>query len=83
MTSRPLRLSDIFSKVGNLVGYQVGLDKMTSEDTRLTYVTTGVLLRHIIQAKHLNRYTHIILDEVWLLLLQCQRNCEAALQEPL
>lgn len=35
-----------------------------SEDTRLLYCTTGVLLQKIIKEKQLNHYTHIILDEV-------------------
>ena len=51
--------------LGGLVGYQVGLDKGNkSPDTRLLYVTTGVLKRMIIGKKHLNDWTHIILDEV-------------------
>ena len=50
--------------LGYLVGYHVGLDKKTSEDTRITYVTTGVLLRQLIKAKNLHNFTHIILDEV-------------------
>ncbi|CAK8683080.1 unnamed protein product [Clavelina lepadiformis] len=50
--------------VGHLIGYQVGLDKKTSSDTRITYMTTGVLLRHLIVRKTLQDYTHIILDEV-------------------
>ena len=44
---------------------QVGLDRANkSPDTRLLYVTTGVLKRIIINKKNLNDYTHIILDEV-------------------
>uniref|UniRef100_A0A182QHI4 Probable ATP-dependent RNA helicase spindle-E n=1 Tax=Anopheles farauti TaxID=69004 RepID=A0A182QHI4_9DIPT len=50
--------------VGSLVGYKVGLKDCQSEDTRLTYVTTGVLLNMIITSKSLSRFTHIILDEV-------------------
>lgn len=50
--------------VGQVVGYQVGLEKETSCDTRITYVTTGVLLQILIRAKSLNPYTHIIMDEV-------------------
>lgn len=50
--------------LGSLVGYQIGLDKMVSEDTRLTFVTTGVLLQKLIHMKNMNQYTHIILDEV-------------------
>ena len=44
---------------------QVGLDKVhKSPDTRVLYVTTGVLKRILINRKHLNDYTHVILDEV-------------------
>ena len=50
--------------LGNLVGYQVGRDKKVTEDTRITYVTTGVLRQKLIMNKNMNEYTHIILDEV-------------------
>ncbi|CAL8099647.1 unnamed protein product [Orchesella dallaii] len=50
--------------VGGLVGYQVGMDKRVSEDTRLTYMTTGVLLQLLIARKSLSEWTHIIIDEV-------------------
>ncbi|CAH0391453.1 unnamed protein product [Bemisia tabaci] len=51
--------------VGTLVGYQVGQEtKGKSEETRLLYCTTGVLLEKLINAKNLDDYTHIILDEV-------------------
>ncbi|KAG6449953.1 hypothetical protein O3G_MSEX006321 [Manduca sexta] len=50
--------------VGGLVGYQVGLENNTSQDTRINYVTTGVLLQKLVAAKTMNEYTHIILDEV-------------------
>ena len=46
------------------MGYQVGRDRMSSDDTRISYVTTGVLLQKLIAAKSLNEYTHVILDEV-------------------
>lgn len=49
---------------GTLVGYQIYNHKVTSEDTRLTFVTTGVLLEKLINMKNMNEYTHIILDEV-------------------
>lgn len=47
-----------------LVGYQIGLDRNVSEDTRITYCTTGVLLEKLIQTKGMGMYTHIILDEI-------------------
>uniref|UniRef100_A0A182VKH7 Probable ATP-dependent RNA helicase spindle-E n=1 Tax=Anopheles merus TaxID=30066 RepID=A0A182VKH7_ANOME len=50
--------------LGSLVGFKVGLKEMVSEDTRLTYVTTGVLLNKLITSKSISSYTHIILDEV-------------------
>lgn len=51
-------------QVGTLVGYQVGLDKVANDDTRILYCTTGVFLQKLIAAKHMNDYTHIILDEI-------------------
>ncbi|XP_031618969.1 probable ATP-dependent RNA helicase spindle-E [Contarinia nasturtii] len=51
--------------LGTVVGYQVGLDKkFVSEDTRILFCTTGVLLEKLIQSKSLSGFTHIILDEV-------------------
>jgi len=51
-------------QLGNLVGYQIQLDRKTSEDTRLTFCTTGVLLQRLVNQKNMNEYTHVILDEV-------------------
>lgn len=50
--------------VGGLVGYQVGLDNKTSQDTRIHYVTTGILLQKLVASKNMNEYTHIVLDEI-------------------
>ncbi|TRZ00335.1 hypothetical protein DNTS_015844 [Danionella cerebrum] len=50
--------------LGSLVGYQVGLEKMATEHTKLIYVTTGVLLQKLVSAKTLTEYTHIFIDEV-------------------
>ncbi|GBP03915.1 Probable ATP-dependent RNA helicase spindle-E [Eumeta japonica] len=50
--------------VGDLVGYQVGLENKTSNNTRLRYVTTGVLLQKLVNTQSLSEFTHIILDEV-------------------
>ncbi|XP_026315205.1 probable ATP-dependent RNA helicase spindle-E [Hyposmocoma kahamanoa] len=50
--------------VGGLVGYQVGLENRTTTDTRIHYVTTGLLLQKLVAAKTMNEYTHVILDEV-------------------
>uniref|UniRef100_A0A8D1ZGB4 ATP-dependent RNA helicase TDRD9 n=1 Tax=Sus scrofa TaxID=9823 RepID=A0A8D1ZGB4_PIG len=50
--------------LGGLVGYQVGLEKIATEDTKLIYMTTGVLLQKIVSAKSLMEFTHIFIDEV-------------------
>ena len=50
--------------LGSLVGYQIAMDKVTSEDTCLTFVTTGVLVQKLSKVRNLNSYTHVILDEV-------------------
>ncbi|XP_055295310.1 probable ATP-dependent RNA helicase spindle-E [Sitodiplosis mosellana] len=51
--------------LGSVVGYQIGLDKKhMSEDTRLLFCTTGVLLERLIASKTLTHFTHIVLDEV-------------------
>ncbi|XP_063703324.1 probable ATP-dependent RNA helicase spindle-E [Culicoides brevitarsis] len=47
-----------------VVGYQIGLDRKTSDDTRLLYCTTGVLLEKLIKNKQMDMYTHIVLDEI-------------------
>ncbi|XP_053521960.1 ATP-dependent RNA helicase TDRD9 [Artibeus jamaicensis] len=50
--------------LGGLVGYQVGLERIATEDTRLVYMTTGVLLQKVVRAKSLTEFTHIFIDEV-------------------
>ncbi len=58
-------------QVGDMVGYQIGMDRKVSEGTRLSFVTTGVLLQKMIYMKNLSQYTHVILDEVRCLVLVC------------
>ncbi|XP_055325146.1 probable ATP-dependent RNA helicase spindle-E isoform X2 [Sitodiplosis mosellana] len=52
--------------VGTIVGYQIGFDekKNLSNDTRILFCTTGILLEKLIRTKNFGNYTHIILDEV-------------------
>ncbi|KAA0718071.1 ATP-dependent RNA helicase TDRD9 [Triplophysa tibetana] len=50
--------------LGSLVGYQVGLQKMATEHTKLVYMTTGVLLQKLVGSKTLTEYSHIFIDEV-------------------
>ncbi|GCC30391.1 hypothetical protein chiPu_0008842 [Chiloscyllium punctatum] len=59
--------------IGGLVGYQVGLEKEVGADTQLTYMTTGVLLQKIVNAKCLTEFTHIFIDEV--ILMSATINC--------
>ena len=53
--------------------FQVGMDKQSSQDTRLMYCTTGVLLQKLISQKHMNNYTHVILDEVYIVVFMLLR----------
>lgn len=51
-------------RLGEICGYQIGLDRVhQSENTRICYVTTGVLLQKLIN-NACSQYTHIIIDEV-------------------
>ncbi|XP_059618224.1 probable ATP-dependent RNA helicase spindle-E [Phlebotomus argentipes] len=51
-------------ELGEVVGYQIGRKRECSEDTRINYCTTGVLLEKVVKSQSLAEYTHIILDEV-------------------
>ena len=47
------------------VGYQIGMDrKFVTPETKLLYVTTGVLLQMLIQHQDVEKFSHIVLDEV-------------------
>jgi ATP-dependent RNA helicase DHX29 len=48
----------------SLVGYSVRLDSKVSHTTRLTFVTTGVLLRRLETDPALQGVSHIVVDEV-------------------
>lgn len=50
--------------LGDVVGYQVGLQKVCSSQTMLTFCTAGVLLQKLIIEGNLDKYTHILIDEV-------------------
>lgn len=52
------------AKIGNTVGYQIRLESKVSEFTRLTFCTTGILLRRLESEPLLSNVTHIIVDEV-------------------
>ncbi|XP_032919521.1 ATP-dependent RNA helicase TDRD9 isoform X2 [Catharus ustulatus] len=50
--------------LGEFVGYQLSLENVSTKETRLLYMTTGVLIQKIISAKSLTQFTHIFIDEV-------------------
>lgn len=49
--------------VGKLVGYQVRFAAKVSADTKIRYVTDGMLLREVMLHPNLERYTTVIVDE--------------------
>ncbi|KAL6765972.1 P-loop containing nucleoside triphosphate hydrolase protein, partial [Haematococcus lacustris] len=50
--------------LGDVVGYKVRLDSAVSRRTRLTYMTSGVLLRRLLLDPDLADTTHVLIDEV-------------------
>ena len=51
-------------RLGESVGYQVRLESERSEDTRLLFCTTGVLLRKMAGDRDLRSVTTVIVDEI-------------------
>lgn len=54
--------------VGEEVGYCIRFDDKTGPNTKIKFVTDGVLLRECMTDPNLDKYSVIILDEVCLLL---------------
>ncbi|MCA1963901.1 MAG: ATP-dependent RNA helicase [Prosthecobacter sp.] len=50
-------------RLGGEVGYQVRFDNVTSRDTRLTYVTEGVMLRQLMEDPNLSHVGCVVIDE--------------------
>ncbi|KAK7463169.1 hypothetical protein BaRGS_00038228, partial [Batillaria attramentaria] len=48
----------------NLCGYQIRFESRKSSTTRLTYCTTGVVLRQLQTDRDLSNVSHLIIDEV-------------------
>jgi len=46
------------------VGYIVGNDRLINKDSRIIFVTTGVLLRILVNNNFINNYSHLIIDEI-------------------
>ncbi|EPS96560.1 hypothetical protein FOMPIDRAFT_80199 [Fomitopsis schrenkii] len=49
--------------VGSLVGYSVRFDEASSDETRIKYVTDGMLVRELLGDPLLSRYSVVIVDE--------------------
>lgn len=56
--------SELGESTGGLCGYHVRMDNKTSPDTRLTFCTTGILLRRLQGDPQLNGITHVFVDEI-------------------
>ncbi|KAK9473278.1 P-loop containing nucleoside triphosphate hydrolase protein [Dipodascopsis tothii] len=50
-------------RLGDLVGYSIRFEDCTSPQTRIKYMTDGVLLRESLQEQDLDKYSCIIMDE--------------------
>ncbi|KAJ3414817.1 putative ATP-dependent RNA helicase dhr2, partial [Chytridiales sp. JEL 0842] len=63
-TSIARRVSEeMAAKLGGLVGYSVRFDDTTSQDTKIKYMTDGMMLRELLSDKLLSKYSVILLDE--------------------
>lgn len=51
-------------RVGEVVGYSIHANRQTSRITRLTFCTTGILIRRLAVDPDLASVTHVIIDEV-------------------
>jgi HrpA-like RNA helicase len=51
------------NRIGDTVGYSVRFDEKYSNQTRIKYMTDGMLLREAMIDKELSKYSIIILDE--------------------
>lgn len=51
-------------KLGGAVGYQVRFEDVTSKDTRVAYVTEGILLRRLAQDPNLRGVDCVVIDEL-------------------
>lgn len=49
--------------LGSSVGYQVRFDEKTSDDTKIKYVTDGMLVRELLNDRLLSRYSVVVVDE--------------------
>ena len=55
---------ELNSKLGDIVGYQVRYDKKLAGETKLKFMTDGILMRELQEDALLRKYSVIVLDEV-------------------
>lgn len=55
---------EINSDLGHLVGYSVRFDEVCSNNTKLKFMTDGILLREFMSSPSLSEYSCVMLDEV-------------------
>lgn len=49
--------------MGGLIGYAVRFDERSGPDTKIKYLTDGMLMRELLSDSMLTRYSVIIIDE--------------------
>ena len=50
-------------KLGGKVGYAIRFEDVTSDETKIKYMTDGVLLRESLLDRDLEEYSAVIMDE--------------------
>ena len=55
--------SEMGSKIGDIVGYHIGMEPKMSSNSKVIFMTYGILIQELLFRKSIN-YTHIVLDEV-------------------
>ena len=50
-------------KLGSIVGYSIRFEDCTSQETRIKYMTDGVLLRESLNDPSVENYSVVIVDE--------------------
>lgn len=51
------------TRLGDEVGYQVRFENISSANTRILFVTEGVMLRHLLRDPKLSHVSHLVIDE--------------------
>jgi pre-mRNA-splicing factor ATP-dependent RNA helicase DHX38/PRP16 len=54
---------EIGCELGTTVGYSIRFEDCTSKDSKIKYMTDGVLLRESLLDSELNQYSAVVMDE--------------------